>query len=162
MKQEQRLIAELYRFLAPFIDTKKAIFVSLDGAAAKIAKQQGRLDHETIPDLWFTFVGHAEKVLIEAKILDKGSVLLMKNQLNAWRSSENRSHVPQYWVASNRDFDRFYFWSHDAFVEKLRVCRAKGNPNIKAPTVRQEFGRVSELAMHIICESRQRAAGSRV
>jgi|SRR5690242_14146667 hypothetical protein len=157
MKQEQRLVAELYRFLAPFIETAKPIFVSLDGAAAAaIARKEGNLLHPTVPDLWFTFIGHRDPVLIEAKILDKGAVLLMKNQLASWRTNGRGAHKPRYWVAANRGFDRFYFWTHEAFVEKLDECRAKGNPSIRPPKTRFEFTLVSELALHIIRETRQR------
>jgi hypothetical protein len=37
MKQEQRLVAGVYRFLAPFVDITKPIYISLDGQAAEMA-----------------------------------------------------------------------------------------------------------------------------
>jgi hypothetical protein len=31
MKQERKLVAELYRYIAPFIDTEHDVYISLDG-----------------------------------------------------------------------------------------------------------------------------------
>ncbi len=67
MKQEHRLVAELYRFIGPFINTTKDIYVSLDGQAADTAVLAGRFKDAALPDLWFTLVGATAPTLIEAK-----------------------------------------------------------------------------------------------
>ena len=85
MKQEHRLVAELYRFVAPFIDTKKDIFVSVDGGqAASRATKAGRFVDAALPDLWFTLIGADNRTLVEAKIIEnEGKALLMQSQLRS-------------------------------------------------------------------------------
>lgn len=95
MKQEHKLVAELYRYLAPFINIDRHFFVSLDGQAAMSGVEKGTFSDSTVPDLWFTLVGATEPTLIEAKTIDtNGRALLMKSQLQAWRSNGNGSHKP--------------------------------------------------------------------
>lgn len=151
MKQEHRLVAEIYRFVAPFIDTTKEIYLSLDGQAAKTAVGAGRFMDSDIPDLWFTLVGATKPTRIEAKILDKGSALLMRSQIVAWRSAGSGSYKPESWVAANREFSEFYFWPHSAFVASLDRCAASRLTHIlAAPKERMVFGSVPELALRIL------------
>ena len=151
MKQEQRLVAEVYRFLAPFVDTAKNVYVSLDGQAAEMGVQGGLFEHPTIPDLWFTFVGAGAPTLLEAKIVDDGRVLVMQSQLQAWRSTGGGAHRPHAWIAASRGLDTFYYWTHADFVGRLDGTRA-GTPTVllRVPDQRTEFGHASELALHII------------
>jgi hypothetical protein len=151
MKQEHRLVAEIYRFVAPFIDTNKEIYLSLDGQAAKTAVGAGRFADPDIPDLWFTMIGAIKPTRIEAKILDKGSVLLMQSQILAWRSIGSGSYKPAAWVAANRDFSEFYYWTHDSFLPSIDRCgAARKTHTLAAPNDRLVFRSVAELALHIL------------
>jgi len=151
MKQEHRLVAEIYRFVAPFIDTTQEIYLSLDGQAAKTAVGAGRFTDPDIPDIWFTLVGSKLPTRIEAKILDKGVALLMQSQILAWRSSGNGAHKPGSWVAANREFDQFYFWPHAAFVPSLDRCGAtRKTHKLAVPKDRLCFDSIPELALHIL------------
>lgn len=155
MKQEHRLVAELYRFIAPFIDTTKDIYVSLDGQAADTAVLAGRLRDAALPDLWFSFVGATTPTFIEAKIIeDTGGALLMQSQLKAWCSVGTGAYKPQYWVAANRSFNKFYFWSHAEFLPILDKSKAKSKTlTLRPPSSRMEFNHASELALHVLRQS---------
>ena len=151
MKQEHRLVAEIYRFIAPFIDTTKDVYLSLDGQAAKTAVGAGRFTDADIPDLWFTLLGAAFPTRIEAKILDSGAALLMRGQIVAWRSSGTGSYKPMFWVAANREFSQFYFWPHEAFVASLDRCGAtRKTHTLAAPKERLSFASIPELALHLL------------
>lgn len=160
MKQEQRLVAEVYRYLAPFIDTSKDVFVSLDGQAAILGVKQGRLEASTIPDLWFTIVGAKVPLLIEAKALDRNDrVLLMQSQLKSWRSNGAGKHKPNCWIAVSNSFDAFYIWEHADFVYALDKTKNKqATISLTCPEIRREFRGVSELSMAILCRAQQGAA----
>lgn len=152
MKQEHRLVAEVYRYIAPFIDTMKDIYVSLDGQAADTAVLAGRFKDAALPDLWFSLVGTNTPTLIEAKVIeDTGGALLMQSQLAAWRTIGTGAYKPQYWVAANRSFNKFYFWSHAEFLPILDRSKAKSNTlTLRPPSSRLEFKHVSELALHVL------------
>lgn len=94
MKQEHRLVAEVYRFLAPFIDASKDIYLCLDGQAAKTAVTAGRFSDPDIPDMWFTLVGSDRPFRMEAKILDGNAATLMSSQIRAWRSGGSSKYPP--------------------------------------------------------------------
>lgn len=155
MKQEHRLVAELYRFVAPFIDTTKDIFVSLDGQAASTAVKAGRFTDPALPDLWFTLLGATKKTLVEAKIIEnEGKALLMQSQLAAWRTSGSGAYKPEFWVASNRSFDNFYFWKHSDFLPILDQSKARTNTlTLHPPAARIEFASISVLALHLLREA---------
>lgn len=151
MKQEHRLVAEIYRFVAPFIDTTKEIYLSLDGQAARTAVGAGRFADPDIPDLWFTLVGACEPTRIEAKILDNGAALLMQSQILAWRSAGPGAYKPEAWVAANREFTEFYYWPHSSFVPSLDRCSAARNTHkLVAPKDRSIFTTIPELALQIL------------
>lgn len=152
MKQEHKLVAELYRYLAPFIDTEQDVYISLDGQAALAGVSKGTFSDSTVPDLWFTLLGAKATTLIEAKTIDtNGRALLMQSQLQAWRSNGNGAHMPAFWVATNRPFDRFYFWSHAEFLPILDKTAATGNTvTLLPPKGQKEFLSVNALALHIL------------
>ena len=151
MKQEHRLVAEIYRFIAPFIDTTREIYLSLDGQAAKTAVGAGRFTDPDIPDLWFTLVDSKEPIRLEAKILDKGVALLMQSQILAWRTTGVGAYKPISWVAANREFNEFYYWPHAAFVPTLDLCSAaRKTHELAAPKDRLVFNSIPGLALHIL------------
>ncbi len=152
MKQEHKLVAELYRYLAPFIDAKHPVYISLDGQAATTGVKEGTFSDSTVPDLWFTLLAATAKTLIEAKTIDKrGRALLMQSQLQAWRSNGNGAHKPTFWVATNLAFDRFYFWSHTEFLPMLDKTTAKANTlTLQPPKSQRKFLSVDALALYIL------------
>lgn len=144
-------MAEIYRYLAPFIDTTQEIYLSLDGQAARTAVGAGRFTDPDIPDLWFTLLGAAAPSRIEAKVLDKGSALLMQSQILAWRTNGPGAYKPEAWVGTNREFSEFYYWPHAAFAPSLNRCQATRKTHIlAAPKDRHVFSSVPELALHIL------------
>lgn len=155
MKQEHRLVAELYRYIAPFIDATKDIYLSLDGQAARTAVAAGRFDDSGIPDMWFTLLGADVPVRIEAKVIENnGRVLLMQSQLTAWRSSGGGAYKPKYWVATNRSFNEFYSWSHEEFLPSLDQSVAKANTlTLRPPPTKLLFDSVPKLALHVLRET---------
>ena len=164
MKQEQKLVAELYRYVAPFIDSSKDLYLSLDGQAALVGVGKGHFIDGTIPDLWFTVMGQADAMLIEAKALDaKGRVLLMQTQLRAWCSSGRGGHKPHLWVAVSNAFDQFFLWGHSDFTSILDACRnnQKTVP-FSVPKSAQSFKTVNQLALAVLCIAQQAAARDRV
>ena len=152
MKQEHRLVAEVYRFLAPFVDTKCAVYLSLDGQAAITAHRAGRFLDTNIPDIWVTLIGTGSPVHIEAKTLDNdGKVMLMQSQLTAWRSTGCGAYKPQYWIGVDRPFERFYFWAHDDFLPILDRSKAnRKTVTFRPPKSSRVFMSPQELALHVL------------
>jgi hypothetical protein len=152
MKQEHKLVAELYRYLAPFIDIEHEIYISLDGQAALTAVGKGIFVDGTVPDLWFTLIAAMAPTLIEAKTIHTdGRLLLMQSQLKAWRGAGAGAHKPDFWVATNRAFDKFYFWSHIDFLPILDATSARGKTlTLMPPLSRREFSSANALALHIL------------
>lgn len=155
MKQEHKLVAELYRYLAPFINVERDIYISLDGQAAMNGVNKGTFVDGTIPDLWFTLLGASMPTLVEAKTIDtNGRLLLMQSQLKAWRSDGIGAHKPDFWVATNRAFDTFFFWSHAEFLPVLARTAASTNTlTLLPPARRLKFPCAATLALHILRES---------
>ena len=109
MKQEHRLVAEVYRYLAPFIDTTKDIYLGLDGQAALTASTAGRFVDPNLPDLWFTLLGRPVPCRIEAKLsefyfwddaaflpaLDASGATRKTHQLNAPKDRMTFKNAPE-------------------------------------------------------------------
>ena len=151
MKQEHRLVAEIYRFLAPFINASNDIYLCLDGQAARTGVTDGRFSDPDVPDMWFTLVGAAQPLRLEAKILDGNAATLMSSQVRAWRSTGSSKYSPDAWVAANRAFDTFYFWPHSDFVRQLDKCTAtQPSHKLAAPRDRLSFSSIPELALHVL------------
>jgi hypothetical protein len=153
MKQEHRLVAELYRFVAPFVDTTRDVYISPDGQAVRTAVAAGRFTDAGLPDLWFTIIGQRDPLLVEAKVLEDDQVRLMQSQLLAWKSAGASAYKPRFWVAVDRTFKEFYFWSHADFLPVLDACTStRDAPYIRPPGM-QKFDSVSALALHVLREA---------
>jgi hypothetical protein len=152
MKQEHRFVADLYHYLVPFMNTRRPIYVSLDGEAAKRGVCEGLFSDSHVPDLWFYFSRSSEPVLVEAKIMNPdGSITINRGQLCAWRKKGKGKHKPIAWVASNGDLSEFYYWSHADFLEKLGRCKSGSKyPRIWPPKNGCSFADVRGLALHIL------------
>jgi hypothetical protein len=156
MRQEHRFVADLYRYLAPFIDPYKPIYLSLDGEAAKKGVKEEFFEDRDVPDLWFTLLGNQTETLLEAKTLfSPNSIKLGQRQLTAWRSNGPGKHRPWAWVAASSDLKQLSFWRHEAFLGKLDRCRSNADyPDIRLPDDKVAFTDIRALALHILREAR--------
>lgn len=78
----------------------------------------------------------------------------MQSQLSAWRSSGRGAYKPKYWVATNRSFNEFYFWSHEEFLPSLDRSGATANTLVlRPPSTKLSFGSVPQLALHVLREA---------
>lgn len=151
MRQEHRFVADLYRYVAPFIDTAKPIYLSLDGEAAKRGVTEKHFGDAGVPDMWFTLVGGNGSTLVEAKIIEGGKVTIGQSQLCAWRTSGNGKHKPSAWVAANHSLDKFYYWSHNDILQILDACTSqKKYPKVGAPSSAKEFSDLRLLALELL------------
>jgi hypothetical protein len=157
MKQEHRLVAECYRYLAPFIRTDKDIFLCLDGQAAVTAVNQGRLIDTGLPDMLFTLIGSESDIRVEAKIIDEsGKILLMQSQLLAWKTAGTSNLKPHFWISGNIPFNSFSIWRHEDILPVLDKSKAKSKTvHVAAPQSRKTFNTIPELALNIIRIAKQ-------
>jgi hypothetical protein len=151
MRQEHRFVADLYRYISPFIDTAKPIYLSLDGEAAKKGVSEKHFDDAGVPDMWFTLIGATGSTLVEAKIVEGGKITIGQSQLSAWRSAGHGRHKPSAWVAANDSLDKFYYWRHDDYLRLLDACTSqKKYPKIAMPTSTKEFNDIRLLALELL------------
>jgi hypothetical protein len=155
MKQENRFVAQLFHFLAPFVDMGKDLFICVDGGAAKHhAGQDGAaLLDPNVPDLWFSLVGKEGPIGIEAKVIEDNSISVRQGQLQAWKTGGGGAYQPRFWVATNRDLTEFYCWHHADIRRRLDESYS-GVDNVKlslskyAPAHRGNG--LAELALFIL------------
>ena len=152
MKQEIRFVAEVYRYLRPFIDSSKEVYLCLDGQAAERGVQEGLFTDATIPDLWFTLIGDEAPTRIEAKVIGRnGRLLVMQSQLQAWRTGGHGRHLPHSWIACNESFTRYFIWTHEDFRERMDATNATGlTVSLLPPTILQEYANIEELALYLL------------
>ncbi|HZT60273.1 MAG TPA: hypothetical protein VFA21_16840 [Pyrinomonadaceae bacterium] len=151
MKQESRFVAELYRYLSPFIDTDKELYLSLDGMTARKGVSNSKFVDPDVPDLWFTLIGSTRLILLEAKILHANeSIPVNPNQLAAWCSLGPGKHKPTAWVAANEKLTTFFYWTHADFLPRLDAGNVSKSPTFKLPDERIEFPDVRQLALHVL------------
>ena len=151
MRQEHRFVADLYRYLAPFIDTARPIYLSLDGEAAKKGVTERVFDDADVPDLWCTLIGEAHPLLIEAKITDGKCITVGRGQLVSWRTNGAGRHKPVAWVAANHSLDRFYSWHHVEFLAILDACTSQRKyPKVRIPPSAKAFDDIRLLALELL------------
>jgi hypothetical protein len=151
VRQESRFVAELYRYLAPFIDTRTPSYVSLDGIAARKGVVDNMFVDPDIPDLWFTLIGDPKPNLLEAKILTDRRVTVNQAQLSAWRSTGSGRYKPSAWVAADENLKTFFYWTHADFLARLDASRATTQfPRLRIPDSHTEFPEVRQLALHVL------------
>lgn len=140
----------MYHFLYEHIDNGPDVFVCLDPATAKRDyDNEGVLQHPTVPDLLFRFLGKRRPLKIEAKILNKKNnrITLQRNQVEHWITRQT-AYTPDVWVIANEDLNRFYYFSHE---ELITLRESNGN---RARTilinVDHHFTSTEELSDHIL------------
>jgi hypothetical protein len=126
MKQENKFVAQLFHFLAPFVDTDRELYICVDGGAANhhAGRDGSALLDPDVPDLWLAFQGQQSHTGIEAKILEGNSISVRQSQLRAWRSSGKGVYKPKYWVASNRTLSEYYCWDHSIMLPRLDATKS--------------------------------------
>ena len=152
MKQEHRFVADLYRYLSPFIDTSKELYLSLDGIAARRGVADKTFADADVPDLWFTIAGTARLILLEAKVLNRNrTVTVNRGQLSAWRTRGAGQHKPTAWVAADETLQTFYYWNHADFLPRLdRTTATSRYPKLRMPDNCIEFSEVRQLALQVL------------
>lgn len=121
MKQENRFVAQLFHYLAPFVDMERDFLICVDGAAATrhSSGEDARLLDPNVPDLWLAFCGHQKYTGIEAKVLHGNSISVRQGQLRAWRSDGSGAYRPRFWVATDIEIKEFYCWHHSTLLPRL-------------------------------------------
>ena len=73
MKQENRFVAQLFHYLAPFVDMERELFICVDGGAAThhAGLADAPLLDANVPDLWFAFCGQTH-VSVQPSHLEPG------------------------------------------------------------------------------------------
>lgn len=127
MKQENKFVAQLFHYLAPFVDLEKELFICVDGGAAKAHSggSASPLIDPAVPDLWLTLIGQEQAFGIEAKVLDHNKISVRQSQISAWRSDGTGHYKPTFWVATNREQSEYWCWSHSALVDCLNRTKSK-------------------------------------
>lgn len=155
MKQENRFVAQLFHYIAPFVDTQQDLFICMDGGAAKhhAGREGSPIVDPDIPDLWLALVGKSECFGIEAKILDNRSISVRQSQLRAWRSDGTGHYRPRFWVTSNRTLTEFHCWRHSSLIGCLdRTKNKAANVSLSLSRYPADFtsSGLPELALHIL------------
>ncbi|WP_061960142.1 hypothetical protein [Cupriavidus pauculus] len=121
MKQENKFVAQLFHYLAPFIDMAKPLLICVDGGAARAhaGKEGAPITDQDIPDLWMSLVNDGDPFGIEAKVIDRNSISIRQRQVRAWRTDGTGHYRPAYWVATNRELSKFWCWKHTSMAARL-------------------------------------------
>lgn len=156
MKQENRFVAQLFHYLAPFVDMEQELFICVDGAAAArhSGREGARLVDPDLPDLWLTLCGHHKPIGIEAKVIDeKQAISVRQSQLRAWRTNGTGAYQPTFWVATNRDLTEFYCWHHSAFLPRLdSTASTVDNVSLRLSEypAAHRTPKIAELALYVL------------
>lgn len=155
MKQENRFVAQLFHYLAPFVDMERDLFICVDGGAAKhhAGRAGSPLTDADVPDLWLSLIGKKESFGIEAKVVDQNSISIRQGQLCAWRTNGIGHYRPQFWVATNRELTNYYCWHHSTLLPRLDSSNSRtANVSLSIAQYPPDFssGNISELALYVL------------
>ena len=157
MKQENRFVAQLFHYLAPFVDMERDLLICVDGGATTrhSAGEDARLLDSNVPDLWLAFCGQPEYIGIEAKVLGGNSISIRQGQLQAWRSHGTGAYRPRFWVATNRDLTEFFCWHHATMLPRLDDT-TNSSPNVSLSLTEYPADHsshsIAELALYILTQ----------
>jgi hypothetical protein len=152
VKQEHRVVAELYGYMAAFVDPDRPIYLSLDGVAAERGVKEGLFKDPDVPDMVFTLVDGRE-VAIEVKILYGKRIGTGLGQYNAWFGSGAGAHKPTGWVVADEKLSSFFYWSHGEMVKQRTTppgASEKKSVKIPVPTTTPMFPSLRHLALHVV------------
>jgi len=159
MKQENKFVAQLFHYLAPFVDAERDLFICVDGAATKQhagRSASGLLDPD-VPDLWLTLCGQSTPIGIEAKIIESGRISVRQSQLCAWRTGGKGTYRPRFWVTADRQLQEFSCWEHSTVATKLDASKSTiDNVAITLSKCKPSHysSSIAQLALFILCNHR--------
>jgi hypothetical protein len=152
MKQEHRFVAQLFGYLAPFVDESRQLFLSLDGEAAKKGVREKHFQDSIVPDVWLTLLD-GRALRLEAKIMSwPHGFSVGSAQHKAWFGAGDGAHKPTGWVVAGEALEDFYYWPHESIAtQPAKPTNRKGEYYaIRAPTMTPMFRSVRTLALHIL------------
>jgi len=132
MSIENKIVAEFYARLFPWIDHSRHVLLCRDDGGAGA---------DAIADLCFHFVGSDKEFRMEFKTLGKRNIIgCTTKQVKTWKLPTSAS--PHVWVAINNNGSSFLFWQHDdpEFTANFRAGKRLSNGkhfHIAAPTTTQ-------------------------
>jgi hypothetical protein len=155
MRQENRFVAQLFHFLAPFVDYERDLLICVDGGAAThhAARPESAIVDPDIPDIWCAFLGKPGFTGIEAKMLNGNTISVRKGQLSAWRSSGNGYYRPSFWVAADVGFTVFHCWQHSTMASRLDTTASTvQNVSLSMTKHPPDFSskKLAELALYLL------------
>lgn len=155
MKQENRFVAQLFHYLAPFVDMESDLFICVDGGAAKhhAGRKGSPLVDPDVPDLWLALAGKNSCFGIEAKVIDGNKISVRQSQLRAWRKGGTGYYCPKFWVAANREFTQYYCWHHSTLQPRLdRSKSTTDNVSLSVADTPADFKSksISALALYVL------------
>ena len=111
MSQENHFVAEFYHRLWPWIEHGSSLSFCLD---------DGGTGGSSTPDLCFCFIGAAQPMRIECKIIYAGKgnnkkrnhIRVYRKQLLTW-VKPTAGISPHLWIAKRDDGDEYFLWRHD-------------------------------------------------
>lgn len=155
MRQENRFVAQLFHFLAPFVDYERDLLICVDGGAA--THHAGRIGSvivdPDIPDIWCAFVGKPGFTGIEAKTLAGNCISVRQGQLRAWRTGGKGHYRPAFWVSCNSDVSQFSCWHHTSIVKRLdSTTSTTQNVSLSVAKFPPDFSstKLAELALYLL------------
>jgi len=158
MKQENRFVAQLFHYLAPFVDLNKNLFICVDGEAARnhAGTSPSAPEDRDVPDLWFSLLGQDSPIGIEAKVIEGNSISVRQGQLRAWRTDGGGKHKPTFWVATNPELTNFYCW-HQADMQRRLDASKSSVENVKLSLAdtrpAYQADSVAKLALFILAKA---------
>jgi hypothetical protein len=155
MKQEHRFVAQLFGYLAPFVDEEQALFLSLDGEAAKRGVTEKHFTDSIVPDIWLTLLD-GRALRIEAKIMSWARGFSVgHSQHEAWfGASGGGSHKPTGWVVANEALKEFFYWPHAKIAHQpTKVINQGRYFTVEAPSMKPKFGSLQQLALHLLAKT---------
>ena len=158
MKQENKFVAQLFHYLARFVDLERDLFICVDGGAAKhhAGRKDSPISDPDIPDLWLALSGKKGFTGIEAKVLDNQSISVRQGQLRAWRSDGSGKYRPSFWVAVDQEFKNFYCWRHSTLIprlDKTKSTTANVRLSINDYPADHHSQNMAQLALYILSEA---------
>ena len=158
MKQENRFVAQLFHFLAPFVDYERDLLICVDGGAAThhAKRTESAIVDPDIPDIWCAFVGKAGFTGIEAKTIAANSISVRQGQLRAWRTVGKGHYRPSFWVATDSQLTEFHCWHHSSMVKRLDTTKSTvDNVSLSMSKYPADFttGKLAELALYLLAHA---------
>jgi len=166
MRQEHLVAAKVFHFLFDHIDHDRLVVFCPDGEAAKRGVREGILEDQSVPDLWFYFLGGTRPLAVEVKIVEKDKLKFCGDgEPRAWHADGQGKHKPLWWLGADETQTTFFLWEHADFEEDLSGLVGCGRTSggrkktltLKLPAARQTFEQPAELAAALLAWARKQS-----